>query len=69
MAAGKSRRVNRKYKTKYRVRNWSAVGSGIRMLRMDLRGYQLGRSNLNVFNADGISGRHRSLLVFQDLPK
>ena len=31
---------------------------GITMPRMDLRDYQLGHDNLNVSNADGISGRH-----------
>ena len=30
MAAGKSSRVNRKYKTKYRIRNWREYERGLR---------------------------------------
>ncbi len=30
MAAGKSSRVNRQYKTKYRIRNWSEYERGLR---------------------------------------
>ncbi|HBK79640.1 MAG TPA: IS5/IS1182 family transposase, partial [Nitrospinae bacterium] len=30
MAAGKSSRVNRKYKTKYRIRNWGEYERGLR---------------------------------------
>ncbi len=30
MALGKSSRVNRKYKTKYRIRNWRAYELGLR---------------------------------------
>ncbi len=55
MAAAKSSRVNRKYKTKYRIRNWSEYERGLKN-RGDVMRPMFWRIGQLVHGPSGVSG-------------